>query len=206
MYASTTGRKLRTCYVLFFKSLRTIVSLLLYVFRDVICIYSQFTHEESVLDGCDEFWVDGMLDVLAVGSSLYGDSRHNRRTTVGAQWISGVAVVVCLWCVSFPGIVYFAIVQYRNSTNDEDEDGDENGDGGENGDEDGNHGGLWVALSWVGRPSIFLQENGVNGSVAVSKSGIIPSSSRQGGGGGHDHDDMMLYCQDHDANDVGADE
>jgi MATE family multidrug resistance protein len=69
-------------------------------------IFSIFTKEPEVLEGCERIW--WKVSVYYFNLSLYGINM-GIATGLGKQWMFGTVTVVLLWGFSLPGMYYFAI-------------------------------------------------------------------------------------------------
>jgi len=92
-------------------------------------IYAIFTHEQGVIDGCEQIWgiVCLLFFVLCIFILTTGVA-----TALGMQWLQGLSTVVWLWMIGIPATYYFGVAK---------------------------HGGLVVAWWWYLPPYIGISGN-----------------------------------------------
>jgi MATE family multidrug resistance protein len=71
-------------------------------------IFSIFTSEPAVLEGCERIW--WKVAIFYFNLSVYGINT-GIATGLGMQWRFGIVTFICLWGFSLPGMYYWAIVQ-----------------------------------------------------------------------------------------------
>jgi len=82
------------------------LSLSFYMFR--YAIYSLFTSEDNVIEGCDEIW---KLVCLFFYVACFFLISTGVATALGMQCLQGALTVVSLWVVGIPAAYYFSIVK-----------------------------------------------------------------------------------------------
>lgn len=83
-----------------------VLSIFIYVGRNFI--FSIFTSEPEVLEGCERIW--WKVCVFYFNLSVYGINM-GIATGLGKQWMFGIVTVIFLWGFSLPGMYYFAIIK-----------------------------------------------------------------------------------------------
>jgi MATE family multidrug resistance protein len=80
----------------------------IWVYVDRRRIFSIFTSEPDVLEGCERIW--WKVSIFYFNLSIYGINM-GIATGLGMQWRFGIVTFICLWGFSLPGMYYWAIVQ-----------------------------------------------------------------------------------------------
>ncbi|KAL7566117.1 hypothetical protein ACA910_003891 [Epithemia clementina (nom. ined.)] len=81
-----------------------IASVYMYIYQDLIV--QMFTTDESVIELCNEIWLDSCLYCFLF--SMYGIN-SGIAIGLGMQFTFGVVTTICIWLIGIPATYYFAV-------------------------------------------------------------------------------------------------
>jgi multidrug resistance protein, MATE family len=102
---SVSQTKLICVYAVVFSSIVfAIIAILTYIGRSYI--YSLFTTEQDVIDGCEQIWFKVSLYSFNMGIYTVVDGIS---TGLGKQWLAGYLTILFMFVLGIPSLYYFAV-------------------------------------------------------------------------------------------------